>query len=421
MIDDYISRFRISALCAVIVSALFLASCSANSTRLGGSESLSPASDLALSDGELGKDASAAPKKWYFFTLDTSVRMEVSIGGNRVSQAIVNGNPAVAYREYNSGDLRFCRATNANGTSWGAPVVVASTGSPGLFCGLGVVNGNPAIAYWDSANGDLCYVRANDANGTSWGTPLTVDAEGNSGLSVRSMIIVNGNPAVCYGSDTGTAREVRYIRATDANGTAWGSPVVLDSNTASSDTPLGGTLAIVNGYPAACYRNWDDNYCLRFIRATDANGDSWSSPITLDTEGSVGHWSWLAVVNGNPAISYEHEIPNSISDLRYIRATNANGTAWGSPQTLDSVGNTGWMTSLAVVGGYPAISYYNGGVGDLYYIKAKDASGSSWGKGGKVESVGTTGRFGVLLSVNDNPGISYYDLSNHRIRYAKFQ
>ena len=35
---------------------------------------------------------------------------------------------------------------------------------------MAVVNGNPAISYYDNTNSDLKYVRASDTSGTSWGT-----------------------------------------------------------------------------------------------------------------------------------------------------------------------------------------------------------------------------------------------------------
>ena len=46
--------------------------------------------------------------------------------------------------------------------------------------------------------------------------------------------------------------------------------------------------------------------------------------------------------------------------------------------TLDSRENVGPYTSLAVVNGYPAISYYDPSNTALKFIRAKDASGTDW-------------------------------------------
>ncbi len=77
---------------------------------------------------------------------------------------------------------------------------------------------------------------------------------------------------------------------------------------------------------------------------------------TADGIGNVGEFTSLAVVNGNPAICYRDV---GFATLKYVRAINPSGTAWGTPVTIDSIGFTGDFTSLAVVNGNPAISYYD--------------------------------------------------------------
>jgi hypothetical protein len=90
------------------------------------------------------------------------------------------------------------RALDASGTSWSTPITVDSSGVfPGSYSSLMVVNGNPAIAYYELFNGDLKYVRALDADGTSWGTPVTVDGTGDMGRYL-SLAVIDGNPAISY-------------------------------------------------------------------------------------------------------------------------------------------------------------------------------------------------------------------------------
>ncbi|MFQ5858216.1 MAG: hypothetical protein ACE5LU_21645, partial [Anaerolineae bacterium] len=62
--------------------------------------------------------------------------------------------------------------------AWNTPVTVDSTDNVGQYTSLAVVNANPAISYYDLTNGDLKYVRATDASGSSWGTPVTLDSTG---------------------------------------------------------------------------------------------------------------------------------------------------------------------------------------------------------------------------------------------------
>ncbi len=52
----------------------------------------------------------------------------------------------------------------------------------------------------------------------------------------------------------------------------------------------------------------------------------------------------MALINGNPAISYGDAIKG---DLKYSRSTDPNGEAWASPVTIESTGNVGGYSSLA--------------------------------------------------------------------------
>ena len=116
---------------------------------------------------------------------------------------------------------------------------------------------------------------------------------------------------------------------------------------------------------------------MKFIRANNADGTSWGSPQTVDNNvNKVGEYNSLAIVNGYPAISY---YDGSVGKLNFIRATDANGTSWGTPQLLDDGINAGQDTSLAVVNGMPAISYYDLAWENLKFVRANDADGTSWG------------------------------------------
>ena len=90
------------------------------------------------------------------------------------------------------------------------------------------------------------------------------------------------------------------------------------------------------------------------------------STTPVDSAGAVGQYTSLAVVKGNPAISYYAN-----TDLNYVRASNASGSRWGTPVTVDSAGDVGACTSLAIVNGKPAISYYDSTHADLKFAIAR--------------------------------------------------
>ncbi|MDQ3024318.1 MAG: PKD domain-containing protein [bacterium] len=175
---------------------------------------------LTLSSGILG---------WPTLTPDSA-----EVVGRYSSLEVVNGFPAISYYDSSNGALKFVRASDADGSAWGAPVVPDSVGV-GTQTSLAVVNGNPAISYFDNINDDLKYVRASDADGSAWGAPLTVDSSGYLGsFSVTSLTVVNGNPAVSYTSNTAsddltcapatrTAASGARLRHSTARGT-WVTP-----------------------------------------------------------------------------------------------------------------------------------------------------------------------------------------------------
>ena len=137
---------------------------------------------------------------------------------------------------------------------------------------------------------------------------------------------------------------------------------------------------------------------------------------TVDSTGSAGYYTSLAITSGNPSISY-YDATNS--DLKYVRATDASGTAWGTPITVDSTGSVGRYTSLAITNGNPSISYYDNTNGDLKYVRATDASGTAWGTPEIVDSTGSAGLFTSLAITNGNPSIGYYDATNADLKYAR--
>jgi hypothetical protein len=328
------------------------------------------------------------------------------------SGAVVNGNPAVAYYDAATQRLKYVRALEPSGAAWGTPVFVTAAGvNVGRFTSLVVVNGNPAISYYDVANGDLKYVRATDANGTTWGAPVTTDGAVANVGQYTSMVIVNGNPAISYYDVSNT--DLKYVRATDANGTVWGAPVIVEASAGNVGEYT--SLVVVNGNPAISYYD-NSNTDLKYVRATNANGTAWGTIITIEpTANNVGQYSCLKIINGNPAISYYDA---GGLDLKYVRATNINGAAWGTAVTVTATSNIGQYTSLDVVNGNPAISYYDASASDLKYVRATDASGAAWSAPVTPEATGNMGQYSFLMVVSGYPAIFHYDGSG-KIKYIR--
>jgi hypothetical protein len=124
----------------------------------------------------------------------------------------------------------------------------------------------------------------------------------------------------------------------------------------------------MQGRPAISYYDYS-NFNLKFARR---NGASWQIE-TVDSAGEIGQYTSLAVVDGRPAISYQQTFDEFRSTLKYA---SHDGSMW-QIAIVDGFGGAGLYTSLAVIAGGrppgPAISYYDNSTNDLKYARLEDA------------------------------------------------
>ena len=326
--------------------------------------------------------------------------MDPSFSGGFSYTIEVAGNPAVVYYDYATTSVKYIRATNSIGTTWGTPITLGNNASS-VRMSMVIANGNPAVAFSGNGANSLVYIRAIDTTGAIWGVPVILPVT----CLDSSMTIVNGNPAISYYSNI--SNELGYIRATDITGTTWGAPIIVD-------TPFVGTFStmiVVASNPAIAYYNIG-NGDLVYIRATNNDGSVWGTRVTLDGTGNVGQSTSMIIVGGNPAVAY-YDVTNA--NLKYIRANDTTGASWGTPLTIDnSTGNVGVYPSLAIVTGQPAISYLDATNNTLKYIKAFNGAGSLWATPITLDTNG--GSFTSMLTTANGTFISYQGANT--LKYA---
>lgn len=359
-------------------------------------------------DGAIGFDSTTLTIEsgWLILDVPTS-----GAGAEFTSLAVIDGYPTVSCRT--SSGLEYIRAEDANGSAWGTSSVLYGPTIAEQNISLAVVNSNPAIAFTDE-EGSLNYIRASDSAGTSWQAVREVSSNGNC----CSLAVVNGHPAIAYNDYTEYAR-LKYVRATDVNGTNWGTYSHLGGPTSS-----GCSLAVINGYPAVSYTLSHSNqtWTLYIARSSHIDGAyGWPSyPVNHDTNQRL-HPS-LALVDGHPAVCFLDWLSGDVT-LQYVRATNADGTAWPLPMVLAHLGNTStsdnsWSTSLAVVNGKPSVSSCHITSDELKYIGAIDAQGNDWGFTYTPYPYG--GSWSSIAEVNGKPAISFSTLSGE-LKFATWE
>lgn len=329
--------------------------------------------------------------------------------GRDASLAIVAGAPAVAHVAEAASELRYARALDAAGAGWGGAVSPAGSVSATTRLSLAVAGGVPCIAF--SSGGTLRFVASTDAAGATWGTPVPVATAPEGRVD---LLEVNGRPAIAFHDPV--AGDLLFCRASDAAGTTWPAPISV-----ATTGDVGGhcSMAIVGGRPAIAYHD-ASNDALRFVRAADADGSAWGAPVAADPGGlgrDPGAYASLAVVNGNPAVAYQDPLG---PDVRYVRSTNANGSAWGASIVVQAGGTDtlGLFASLAVVNGNPAIAHHCTTTNDLRYVRATNANGTTWAAPVVIRTGDAVGRFASLVEAASNAGVAYLNETGGRLDYS---
>ena len=320
-----------------------------------------------------------------------------------ISMAKIGGKPAIAYQEVGRERLMFIIAKSHTGSAWFPPVVVdESVASTGGYPSLCEINGFPAISYVNFTDDDVMYIRANDAEGTSWGTPVVLF---NNAGEETSLVEVNGRPAVAFSA----ASNVNYVRALDSTGATWGSVIQPYSTPDSVGDDL--WMAIVQGHPAIAFED-STNKDVLYIRADDADGTTWGAPVIAHNDTVTVDANTLVVVDGNPAISFMKG-----NTVRYVRATDSTGTAWGASIQVSGFTNPD-VPRMAIIDGNPAISALDSTNTTVEYIRATDSTGSAWGSVSVIANYGYATDTQSLIEIDGQPAVAYNDSGDETLFFS---
>jgi hypothetical protein len=181
----------------------------------------------------------------------------IAAGVSTIQQlALVGGNPALACQKISEAHyLRATTATGANALNWpAASVKVSGADTASGYVNLVEANGTPAVSWYDGGIGGVKYTRANTATGAAmedWPVAVTAVPGPSAGFFL-SMAIIGGRPALVYEDSSMGPAQKRYVRALDANGGAWGYPILLLDNPADGATQWC-SLAEIGGLPGVAF------------------------------------------------------------------------------------------------------------------------------------------------------------------------
>jgi PKD repeat protein len=358
---------------------------------------------------------------WVTITLDDTAAQD----GYGVRMLLQDGLPLLACYTINGHSVRLLRSSTPLGTDpadWTRATVIGGAQKPTLTS-LALIGGNPAVTFFsDDGTNSLYYSRSTTADAMSdavWITPVLVDDANTPGLSA-TLLEVQGHPAIAYGA-TATS-DTRYARANTPTGDTQPSW----SNWLVDSEGWGVSMVLVGGSPAIAFSSGAGTIGCRYRRSSNNLGDSaaaWSGGVSATVYGdsSANYHFSLEVVNGKPAVAV---MDADATTLYYAHAGSADGSgAWGSYLVDGSAPPTGENCSLALIGGKPAIGYYQSAAPSLpRFVSSASLDGDSpldWTNEQNITDTGSTGRLIRLLELADGrAAVAYRDDGSDLLVYG---
>ncbi|MEZ5338691.1 MAG: hypothetical protein R3F46_10525 [bacterium] len=353
--------------------------------------------------------------------------------GFNSSVAGIAGHPAIAYRHNEDQTLRYAWSSTETGVSaadW-TDITIPTQFSAGRDCSLAEVNGRPAISFRaedELGLYHLHYALSSNSSGSSPGNwnAFELDPAADTGY-FTSLAVINDRPAIAYG--TFAALDLFYTRSSSLDGAAaedWSTPVAIDHD-GSGTIGWDCSLAEVDGRPAVSYyANGNLRYCWSSTPAGEGEDDWNIRIIDNDTASNVGFYTSLAVIAGRPAISYYDQLH---ADMKLAWSDTAGGeiAADWNHSSLAGATITGQYSSLVELDGRPAVCHYTVGLlRDLLFQQARPGElPGSWDwdpyltvDGDDPLAPADVGQNCSMAVVNGRPVISYYDATNQSLKYA---
>lgn len=294
-------------------------------------------------------------------------------------------------------------------------VVVSNLSASGFqwsIAGLDMPSAAAVSTFSLTQSGDpYCFCRATNS---TFGPQLSVAALGSGlGLSFQETQVVRTNYTHLgnYYS-TFITQYVRQAFIFLTNGIGARPEAWVDTITPAGSNS---SLAVVNGNPAISYQDTVTGR-LRFVRAANPTGSAWGISINVSVLTGLGQYSSLAMINGAPAIAV-YDSGNSA--LRFTRATTPNGTSWNVPVMLDSTGDVGRHPLLLTADGVPVIFYQHTSNGQLRFLRARDANGDTWDPPVVLDSGLGSGAFPAAAFINGKLALTYFETNQARLKYLQ--
>ncbi len=325
-----------------------------------------------------------------------------------------SGFPVISY--YDSGDRDLKVAVCGDETCSAGNTITTVDGTGGIDVGLYSsiqlnASGFPVISYWDETNYDLKLVVCGNAACSAGNTITTVDGTGILDVGEYTSLELNasGFPVISYYDSTNSDPKLVFC---------FNATCTVSSNYSMDNVGVAGTYTSLelgpSGFPVISYSAQGvGSPNLKIVICTNANC-TLGSRATLDTAG--GYYTSLELSStGIPIISYQ----GNLGTLKVAVCGDTTCSAGNTTTIIDAGPSVGRHSSLALdASGIPFISYYDDGNGDLKIAACGNATCSAGNGIATVDSAGNVGN-STSLAINADgfPVVSYYDDGNGDLKF----
>jgi hypothetical protein len=264
---------------------------------------------------------------------------DLNTGGAKAGNAnlamvvLPSGAPAVAWGD--GSNITYSYGLDVNGATFSAQLTVVAAASTPANLTMAVISGAPTL-FWTLTDTSVAWSRATDANGTAWGAVTTMSASAGAGIRV---LVLNNLPRIVALSTA--THNVNLYTSTDAIATAFDTgSVFTDNGTAIVVNAIATTMQSVisvaggaaNQLPILVYAAASAG--LRCKVASDVNGTNWTTNVSsyigglTSTDNSTGTSVTYDPVTNHASITYRPTQNNST--VWFYKASDAGGRYWST-------------------------------------------------------------------------------------------
>jgi len=276
----------------------------------------------------------------------------------------------------------------------------------GIDIDMVVTGGRAAISTRADGANSPAYVLCQNAACSTVESSKILTGPNVAGIST-SIQVINGQPVIA--SEALTQKALRVTLCTDLICTAWGNEDPPSSGGGES------SMVTINGLPViGSFASEVDGGSIDIVACDDIACTSSTATQVATNVGPVTQTS-MAVVGGLPAIAYWN---SSRDDLEYILCLTVDCSSRVSNRVDGAAGEVGRGVDLTVIGGFPVMSYQDADNGTAVIARCVDTLCSV----ASINDVAGSSNVGTFTSIVGGPDgyawVAFYDVAGTSLEFA---